>query len=476
MKPKYPWSGWHIAAADAALIWVSFLVSYVLRYELEVPRQLDEAFIAPFTPFIPYTFLFMCWVLLVHQSAQLYEEKRERTLVNELFIIANATSNAAIFVMALSFLLRPLLFSRLVILQAAVITVLILGLWRIAIRVVRSELHKRGIGIDNVLVVGAGEQGRGVIGALVARPDLGYRLVGFVTTEEQSQRDLGRVQALGTINNLASLVDQYKIDLVIVTLPWDYQHRIFDIVETCERNDVAVRVVPDLFQLNMAQVEIENLGGMPLIGAKQETRFSRGNLIAKRVMDVTLTLLGLPFILPLMGLTALAIRMESSGPVLFYQTRVGFNGRIFRMVKFRSMIENAEELESQVVVRTEDDPEGKFYRQDDDPRITAVGRFIRRTSIDELPQLFNVLRGEMSLVGPRPALPEEIALYKPWQRQRLLAPPGITGLWQVSGRADLPFDEKCLLDIYYIANWSIGIDLQILLQTLPQIFWGKGAY
>jgi exopolysaccharide biosynthesis polyprenyl glycosylphosphotransferase len=188
------------------------------------------------------------------------------------------------------------------------------------------------------------------------------------------------------------------------------------------------------------------------------------------------TLLLLPLLLPLMAITALAIRIESPGPILFHQERVGFNGRHFKMYKFRSMIVNAEAMAEKFVTRTEDDPEGKLARKDDDPRITRVGHFIRRSSIDELPQFFNVLRGEMSLVGPRPALPEEVDLYKPWHRQRLHVRPGITGLWQVSGRADIPFEEKVLLDIYYIENWSLGIDFQILAQTAPQIVFGRGAY
>jgi len=146
------------------------------------------------------------------------------------------------------------------------------------------------------------------------------------------------------------------------------------------------------------------------------------------------------------------------------------------MVKFRSMIPEAEKLQDDVVKRTSDDPEGKLERKEADPRITKVGRFLRRTSLDELPQLFNVLRGEMSLVGPRPALPQEVALYKPWHLQRLMVRPGMTGLWQVSGRSDIPFEEKALLDIYYIENWSLGIDVQILIQTAPQVFLGRGAY
>jgi exopolysaccharide biosynthesis polyprenyl glycosylphosphotransferase len=474
---KYPWTGWQIALVDAVLIWLGFLNSYLLRYQIEFLRPVDDAFTAPFSPFIPYAFIFMCWILLANQGAGLYQENRERTLVNEVFKITNATSNAAVLIMALSFLFRPLLFSRLVIVQATLLTALFLSCWRLIIRMIRDHLHRRGIAVENVLLVGAGELGRHIIRTIMARPGLGYRLTGFVDDDpERGSKDIGRVKALGATNNIAEIVNTQGVDLVIVTLPWRAQWRIFEIIAECQRKNVEVRVVPDLYQFNLSQVKIEMLGGLPLLGMRGESRFKRSHLIAKRVMDIVITLIALPILIPVLLLTALAIRLESPGPILFYQTRLGFNGKPFRMIKFRSMIPEAEAMEEEFVTRTSDDPEGKIERKDDDPRITRVGRFIRRTSIDELPQLWNVLRGEMSLVGPRPALEQEIVLYKPWQLQRLMAPPGMTGLWQVSGRSDIPFEEKCLLDIYYIENWSLGLDLQILLQTAPEVLFGKGAY
>jgi exopolysaccharide biosynthesis polyprenyl glycosylphosphotransferase len=316
-----------------------------------------------------------------------------------------------------------------------------------------------------------------VLGTLVARPDLGYRLIGFVDDDaERGTQDVGRVLALGSIDNLAKIVDQQQVDTVIITLPWSSQRRILQIIDTCERKNVNVRVVPDLVQFNMSQIEVEMLNGLPMLGAKGEVSIKRSQLISKRVLDMLITVLALPIILPVMGILALAVRLDSAGPIFFSQIRVGMNGRHFRMIKFRSMIPNAEDLQDHYVQRSSEDPEGKYERKDDDPRITKVGRWLRRTSMDELPQLINVLRGEMSLVGPRPPLPQEVALYQNWQLQRLNAPPGMTGLWQVSGRSNIPFAEKCLLDIYYIENWSLGLDLQILVQTAPQVFIGRGAY
>jgi exopolysaccharide biosynthesis polyprenyl glycosylphosphotransferase len=475
--PKYPWSGWHIALVDALLIAVSFVLSYVLRYEVEFLRPVDEFNSASFPPFIPYTLVFMAWVLLLNQGAGLYQSLRDRTLVSEFFKLTNSASNAAILVMALSFLLRPLVFSRLLIVQGAFITVLLLSLWRVSIRLIRNFLHHRGVGVENVLLVGAGEVGRSIIRTIVARPDLGYRLVGFLDDDlERGQQDIGRVPALGMTTQVVNVLESRAVDLVIITLPWRAQPRVFEIIQECEQKNIAVRIVPDIYQFNLSQVHVEMLGGLPLLGTQPDTGVRRGTLIAKRIMDILFTVLVMPLVLPIMLVTAIAIRLESDGPILFYQKRLGYKGREFYMVKFRSMIDNAEDIEEEIVKRTTEDPEGKHARQDDDPRITWVGHFIRRTSIDELPQFINILRGEMSLVGPRPALPQEVVLYKPWVRQRMMVRPGLTGLWQVSGRADIPFEEKALLDIYYIENWSLGLDLQILLQTAPQVFFPKGAY
>ncbi|MEK7787092.1 MAG: sugar transferase, partial [Chloroflexota bacterium] len=205
-----------------------------------------------------------------------------------------------------------------------------------------------------------------------------------------------------------------------------------------------------------------------------EHNLPRSAGVVKRLMDVIITVVGLIFLLPLMTAAAILIKLDSPGPIFFRQKRVGQHGKPFEVFKFRSMTQNAEEEMAALAERNE--ATGPLFKIKDDPRRTRLGRFLRRTSIDELPQLFNVLRGEMSIVGPRPALPEEVEKYEPWQRQRLEVPQGITGLPQVSGRSDLTFDEMCLLDVYYIENWSLALDVTIMLRTIPQVLFGNGAY
>jgi lipopolysaccharide/colanic/teichoic acid biosynthesis glycosyltransferase len=198
------------------------------------------------------------------------------------------------------------------------------------------------------------------------------------------------------------------------------------------------------------------------------------NRLVKRTMDVALIALASPVLLLLFGLVALAIRLEGPGPIFYTARRVGENGREFKMIKFRSMIPDADKMHEELVKTHELDP--RHPKLKDDPRVTKVGHIIRRLSLDELPNVANVVTGHMSLVGPRPPTPDEVSLYQPWHMQRLQVKPGMTGLWQVSGRSEVPFDEMCLLDIYYIENWSMQLDAQILMMTIPRVLLRQGAY
>jgi len=326
--------------------------------------------------------------------------------------------------------------------------------------------------VDRVLIVGAGETGRAVMRNLVARPELGYVVVGFVD-DDPAKRNLGRFKALGGLDSLPTLLPTERVDEVIITLPWMYQRKILELVRTCETHGARARVVPDLFHLSINRVDFDDLGGIPLISLKEYT-IPRSGRLMKRVLDAIFAALALVAALPVLLLTALYVRLESPGPVIFSQMRVGEHGRRFKIYKFRSMRQGAEEELAQLQGLNE--ASGPLFKIKDDPRLTRAGRLLRRLSIDELPQLFNILIGEMSLVGPRPAPPHEVEQYELWHRQRLEVPQGLTGLWQVSGRSDLSFDEMCLLDIYYIENWSLGLDLIIMLRTIPRVLLGDGAY
>jgi exopolysaccharide biosynthesis polyprenyl glycosylphosphotransferase len=260
---------------------------------------------------------------------------------------------------------------------------------------------------------------------------------------------------------------------VIVTLPWTAREKIVELVDVCGAFDVRVRIVPDLFQLSLNRVDGESLNGIPLIAVRAPT--IRGwRFRAKRAMDVAFTSVLLALTAPLMAVTALAILIDSRGPVLYRQLRVGRNGHVFTLFKFRSMRIDADVVREGLSHHNE--ATGPIFKMRRDPRVTRVGRVIRRLSLDELPQLWNVLRGDMSLVGPRPPMPGEVEEYQEWHHRRLEVAPGMTGLWQVSGRSKLTFDEMVMLDLFYAENWSLFLDLKILMRTVPTVLMGVGAY
>jgi exopolysaccharide biosynthesis polyprenyl glycosylphosphotransferase len=377
-------------------------------------------------------------------------------------------------VFGIVFFFRPLLYSRLVFFYAGVLIVILLGTSRLVMRMVRGHMRKRGLGVDRLLIVGAGEVGRTVMRNLVAQPALGYQIVGFVADDpEKGSTDIGRFKALGGTDNIPRLVKELAIDHVIITLPWMYHRKIVSIIAQCERHQVGVRIVPDVFQLTLSHLDSEDMGGIPTIGLR-EIHISHGQQLLKRVLDVVIASVGLVLLSPLLLLISFAIRLDSPGPVLFRQIRVGKGERLFALYKFRTMREGAETEQAKLLDLNE--ATGPLFKIRNDPRVTSTGRFLRRSSLDELPQFFNVLMGHMSLVGPRPAPPSEVQQYQPWHKRRLEVPPGMSGLWQVSGRSQLTFDEMVLLDLYYIENWSPLLDLQILLRTVPQFFLRKGAY
>jgi len=460
---------------DFGLVLISFGAAYVLRYDVQLIRAVGEFNTSPFLPYIPYALIYGLWLVLTPPVVRLYRVQRGRSWLEEAYAVANGVTNATVVVMAVSFLLQPLVFSRLMILEATILSALLMIGLRLIHRTLQSTLRQRGIGVERVLIVGVGEVGRAVMRNIVARPDLGYRIVGYLDDDpERGSVDTGRIRGFGSVDQLHNVLFDHEIDLIIVTLPWVARNKTAEIVAECAQQGIQTRVVPDLFQLNLSRVRVENLAGIPLLGFLGEPKLSDTKRLVKRTLDVLITLLALPILAIPLLIIALVIRLDSPGPVLFRHRRVGENGCEFDLFKFRSMYVDADKRHHDLIRETGSDP--RHFKMKDDPRRTAVGKWIRRLSIDELPNLLNVLRGEMSLVGPRAPTPAEVALYEPWQRQRLNTLPGVTGLWQVSGRSDVPFEEMCLLDIYYIENWSLVMDVQIILRTLPHVLMGSGAY
>jgi exopolysaccharide biosynthesis polyprenyl glycosylphosphotransferase len=264
-----------------------------------------------------------------------------------------------------------------------------------------------------------------------------------------------------------------QVDEVIIALPSNMHQYAIRSVKMCERLGTSFKLIPDLYELSLSRIDMETIEGIPLIGIKQVSLNTLQRVIT-RLVDIVLSILGLVVGSPLWLFIALAIRVTSVGPIIYRQVRVGLNGQHFITYKFRSMYQDADKRLAQL--RSKNEVSGPLFKMKDDPRRTPIGTFLRETSLDEIPQLFNVLKGEMSLVGPRPPLPSEVAQYEEWQKGRLAIKPGLTGLWQVRGRSDLSFDEGVLMDLYYIENWSLRLYFQILLRTIPAVLFRRGAY
>lgn len=313
-----------------------------------------------------------------------------------------------------------------------------------------------------------------VMRTVAARPDYGYQLVGFLDDNPvKGSTDIGPFKALGSIDNFEAVLDDVDLDTVVICLPWQSHRMIQRLLRLCEQRQVYAQVVPDLFQLTKNQMQVRDLNGIPLISTR-DVSIRGWNRFVKRNSDLVLASMMSIIALPIGLLIALAIRLDSKGPIFYVQTRVGRDGKLFQCYKFRSMVVDAETMRQDLDDVNE--ASGPLFKLRNDPRRTRVGRFLRRYSLDELPQLYNVLRGDMSLVGPRPNTPEEAAQYETWHRRRLAVSPGLTGLWQVSGRSELTFDEMVLLDIYYVENWSLVLDFGIMLRSIPAVLRGRGAY
>lgn len=468
------WMPWVTVLSDILLINLALRVAYWLRYDLQLFRSVDPANNVPYSAYLPLvTLLTIVFLLTIHREGA-YDLRRSQPFFDEFYGILNATTTTIMLLIVFVFFYRRLFYSRIIFVYAGIMILILLTLARMLRRSIVGRMRQAGQGVDRILIVGAGEVGRAIMRNIIAQPELGYRVIGFLDDDPaKSAAGIGPIKALGPAENLSQVIKDNAIDQVIITLPWQYHRKTVRLVMESEQVGVRARVVPDLFQLSLGQVDVEAINGIPLISIKQ-TALRGWNLALKRAFDLIFTIPFMALTSPIWLLAAVAIKLDSPGPVFFRQERAGQNGQPFQVFKFRSMRVGAET--EREFLRDQNEATGPLFKIRDDPRRTRVGRFIRQTSIDELPQFINVLRGEMSVIGPRPALFSEVAQYQEWQRKRLEIQPGITGLWQVSGRSDLSFDEMVMLDIYYGENWSLGTDIRILLRTIPQVLFGDGAY
>jgi exopolysaccharide biosynthesis polyprenyl glycosylphosphotransferase len=461
-----------LLGADLAMVNLAFYLAWYARYRLGLFVALDPGNYTDHDAYVPLQLSLSVVFAFILALRGLYRLPRVAGALDDLWTIFTAAGVSVMLLFAASTFVRYPAESRLTLIFAWVLITGLVVLARANLLWMFGVLHQRGIGVERTLIVGDNTVGRMIMQALAGRPHLGFEVAGFLSTDGQS--DFGRFRRLGTPDELERVIDQERIAQVVIALPSASHEAIMRIVNHCRHDGVQFRLVPDLFEVSLGRVDVDTVSGIPLIGIKDPA--IRGlNFFAKRAIDVAISAAVLVLLSWFFALMAVLIWMEDRGASPLYgQVRVGRGGCQFIMQKFRSMRPGADAQLAELLDHNE--AEGPIFKMRQDPRRTRVGAFMRRWSIDEWPQLWNVLKGDMSLVGPRPATPREVAQYQDWQLHRLDALPGITGLWQVSGRSELGFSEQVLMDITYIENWSLGLDLRILLRTIPAVLSGKGAF
>jgi exopolysaccharide biosynthesis polyprenyl glycosylphosphotransferase len=464
---------------DASMAFLGFGLAYWVRYGLQLGRAVQEGSYLPFASFLWIGLTLIVIALVIFEARGLYSMPRGASQLETLTRVAGGIT-LAIAVLVVVLFGTQTYYTRLLYAYAWFTMIFSVSMGRVALAALLRWLWRQGIGVERVLVVGAGPMGQRVMRIIRQQPQLGYFLVGFLAEqslpenpEQPKQQPEDPLRYLGRPADLSLLLEPCRIDEVIIALPSEAHDTTLEVANRCQGEGVGFRIVPDIYEMSFDRVDIAQLGEMPLIGLK-EVAIRGWNLVVKRALDITLSLVALLAGAPLWLLIAAAIKLDSPGAILFSQKRIGRRGRPFTVFKFRTMHQYAEMEKDRLAPLNE--ASGPLFKIRSDPRVTRVGRLLRRTSLDELPQILNILMGEMSWVGPRPGTPDEVARYEPWQRKRLEVMPGLTGLWQTSGRSDISFAEMVRLDIYYIENWNLWLDIIILLRTIPAVISGRGAY
>lgn len=452
---------------DACLTILAFVSAYGLRGMFGTLPPGPLAHLALLPVIVPI------WgFLLIFFRA--YRSPGEASIVELCLATVRAVTAGLVLLLALVFLLRAHEVSRSIVITfgildcLALLAVRLARVWRFRWALERGEKHRR------VLIVGTGNRAERLAGKLVQTSNWGIDIVGFLDTDPAFVGKLIRgAPVLGTLDDITAILRDQVVDEVVLAIPRGMIGVAEKVVLACEEEGVRVRLMADLFEINVARMVLDEFDDLPLLTFEPVAQ-EEWKLLLKRATDLGLTLLSMPVLLPLVAVVAVAIKWDSPGPAFFNQLRVGQNKRRFLLYKFRTMAEGSEQRQGEFEHLNE--ARGPIFKITNDPRVTRVGRFLRRTSLDEIPQLFNVIRGEMSLVGPRPMSVRDVNLFdRGIQRKRFSVKPGLTCLWQVSGRSNLPFEKWLELDLWYIEHWSLLLDLKILLRTIPAVLRGTGA-
>lgn len=456
---KYDYFKLTIIIFDIIFFGISWILAYFIRYKINIyifiPIDHFKNYLIAL-PLISVLWVFTCYFL------GLYKKESRISRIKELVIVFRVTLMGVIVTMCVSYLFREYNFGRTVILISGILNLIFLSFSRLFFKSIELHFLKKGKWTLNTLIVGAGSTGIRTMQKIEDNKGLGFKIVGFLDNEKNVSELIDNIPVLGKLNDLVDIVKKYNIKVIFFAIPELPHKEILNMVEELADFDITINIVSSLFEVLSESIETEVIGDFPIINLKGE-KDDPIYETTKRIMDFTLAVIGVIFLLPLFIIIGILIKLDSKGPIIFSHNRVGKDGKIFKLYKFRTM-------------KIDTEPYAICPKDKDDPRITRFGKFLRRSSLDELPQLINVILGDMSLVGPRPEMPFLVEKYNKWQRKRLKVKPGITGLWQILGRKDLPLHENLEYDFYYIKNRSILMDISIIVKTIPALIFGKGAY
>lgn len=474
-----------LVTLDVLCVVSSFLAAYWFR--------LQSGFFLTYLPFQSihvYALMMVCvlWIFIfaIHR---LYRREVYLSVFDQLVGIFNSVNVSGLILLATAFVTKQSLFMerRLVLVVAWGLSIVLLTIVRVVIvRAVFLKNLKRDPFRTRIVVVGAGESGSQFIRLVHHTSARSYEVVGFVDDDPLKQgQKIEETPVLGTVSDLERIVEERQVELVFVAVQTLHEEPMIDLISRCMRAKVPVKMISDQFRVFASDTTISKVGGIPTIGVRENPMQGFPYFI-KRLFDFVTTLILIVLLLPIFMLIALLIKAFSPGPVFFQQERAGEKGMPFKFFKFRTMRTDMDDsihreyatnfIEGREMKMTDASGQTPVYKMTKDPRVTPIGAILRKTSLDELPQLYNVMKGEMSLIGPRPPIVYELQYYKEWHMRRLDAKPGLTGLWQVSGRSQVPFNEMVLLDLYYIDHWSLKLDLEVLFRTIPVILFSKGGY
>ncbi len=461
--------------SDILMTGLAFRLAYFLRFETSFSFFAENAVVSVKSYQTLVTFASFLWLLIFALNG-LYNPQNLLGGTREYDKIFRSSSVGFLLIVIAGFLQPDLIIARGWLLMAWGFTFLLVSMGRFALRRGVYFTRRHGFFLTPALIVGANQEGRWLAEQLLSWETSGLHLVGFVDKKEPATTPLfHNLVCLGSVEQLGDIITRYNIgEVILASSAISTRDYLLDIFKQYGVSDtVNIRMSSGLYEVITTGLTVNEFAYVPLVYVNK-VRLTGSDIFLKLVLDYLITVTGLIVISPFLGLIALLVRLSSPGPILHKRRVMGINGKQFYALKFRTMVVNGDEIMANHPELREE--LARNHKLKYDPRVTKIGAFLRKYSLDELPQLFNVIQREMSLVGPRMISPEEVAMYKQFDMNLLTVNPGITGLWQVSGRSDISYDERVRLDMYYIRNWSIWLDLQLLFQTIPAVLKGRGAY